>query len=123
MQLEELQKQIYVVDDDESVRRSLGILLCTFGFKVETFSSSEEFFSAVSKSDPGFLILDIHMPGLDGWATLKRLYISGSQRPVIVITGDSNEGLREKAFKTGAVGFFQKPFNDQELVDLINKAY
>ena len=116
-------KKIYIVDDDESVRRSLGILLDTFGFQVKTFFSAKEFFSAVSMSDPGFLILDIHMPGLNGWATLQRLYTSGSKRPVIVITADKNGGLKEKALKTGAVGFFQKPFNDEELVDLINKTY
>lgn len=116
-------KQIYIVDDDESVRRALGMVLGTFGFKVETFASAEEFFSSVSPNDPGFLILDIHMPGLNGWATLQRLYTSGSQRPVIIISADKNGGLRERAFKTGALGFFQKPIIDQELVDLINKAY
>ena len=134
MKLEELQieerggmsadkKQIYIVDDDESVRRALGILLGTFGFEVKTFSSAEEFFSAVSPSDPGFLILDINMPGLNGWATLQRLYMSGSKRPVIVITADYKDGLKEQALKAGAVGFFQKPIDNQELIDLINKAY
>lgn len=134
MKLEELQtnegggmsadkKQIYIIDDDELVSRSLGTFLGTLGFKVKAFTSAEEFFSAVSTDDPGFLILDIHMPGLNGWATLQRLYSSGSKRPVIVITADKNGGLREMALKTGAVGFFQKPINDQELVALINKAY
>jgi two-component system, LuxR family, response regulator FixJ len=116
-------KQVYIIDDDESVRRALGILLKTFGFKVDTYSSSEEFFSMVSATDPGFLILDIHMPGLNGWDTLQRLYTSGSKRPVIVISADKNGGLRQRALKTGAVGFFQKPVIDHELVDLINKAY
>ncbi len=116
-------RQIYIVDDDASVRRALGILLGTYGFLVKAFSSAEEFFSRVSTGDPGFLILDIHMPGLNGWTMLQRLYTSGSLRPVIVITADKNGGLRERALKIGAVGFFQKPINDLELVDLINKAY
>jgi len=61
------------------------------------------------------------MPGLDGWETLQHLFVSGSSRPVIIISADKNEGLQEKASKGGAIGFLQKPFNDQALVDLINK--
>jgi FixJ family two-component response regulator len=114
-------KQIFIVDDDESVCRALSALLVTYGFTVDTFTSAEEFFRAVPNSVPGCLILDIHMPGLDGWETLQHLLASGSSRPVIIISADKNEGLNEKALKAGAVGFLQKPFNDQELVDLINK--
>lgn len=116
-------KQIFIVDDDESVCRALKILLCTFGFKVETFFSSEEFFSAIPNSMKGCLVMDIRMPGMDGWESLRRLIKTGSTRPVIMITADKNDGLKEQALKAGAVGFLQKPFNDQLLVDLINKAY
>jgi FixJ family two-component response regulator len=114
-------KQIFIVDDDESVCRALSVLLATYGFTVDTFTSAEEFFRAVPNSVPGYLLLDIHMPGLDGWETLQRLLISGSSRPVIIISADKNEGLQERASKGGAAGFLQKPFNDQALVDLINK--
>ncbi|MBF0484371.1 MAG: response regulator [Candidatus Omnitrophica bacterium] len=115
-------KQIYIVDDDESVRRSLGLLLSTFGFQTQTFSSAEEFFSMVSVNDSGLLILDIHMPGLSGWTALQRIY-AGIKRKVIVITADKNGGLMERALKTGAMGFLQKPFEDNDLVNLINKVY
>ena len=71
---------------------------------------------------PGCLILDIHMPGLDGWETLQHLIKSGSNRRVIIISAEKNDGLSEKALKAGAVGFLQKPFNDQALVGLINIA-
>lgn len=114
-------KQIYIVDDDESVCRALKCLLMTFGFEVSTFLSAENFFSNVPKNVQGCLVMDIHMPGLDGWEALKRIHKSGSKRPVIIISADKNGGLKEKAFKSGAVGFFQKPINCQELVDLINK--
>ena len=117
MSLEE--KQTFIVDDDESVCRALSALLKTYGFTVDTFSSAEEFFRTVPNSVPGCLILDIHMPGLDGWETLQYLNKSGSSRPVIIISADKNEGLNEKALKAGAVGFLQKPFNDKALVDLI----
>jgi two-component system, LuxR family, response regulator FixJ len=116
------EKYIYIVDDDESVCRALKCLLVTFGFNVSTFLSSEKFFSAVPNSARGCLILDIHMPGLDGWETLRRMIKSGSKRPVIIISADKNGGLEADALKAGAVGFLQKPFNDQALVDLINLA-
>jgi FixJ family two-component response regulator len=115
-------KQIFIVDDDESVCRALSILLVTYGFTVDTYTCAEEFFSAVPNSVPGCLILDVHMPGLDGWETQQHLLASGSSRPVIIISADKNGGLNEKALKAGAVGFLQKPFNAQELVDLINTA-
>jgi FixJ family two-component response regulator len=115
-------KQIFIVDDDESVGRALGVLLGTYGFKVDTFTYSEAFFRAVPNSVPGCLILDIHMPGLDGWGTLKHLVASGSSRPVILMSADKDGGFNEKALKSGAAGYLQKPFNDRALVDLINGA-
>lgn len=120
--MESVKKQIYIVDDDASVCRALKCLLKTFGFAVRTFSSSEKFFSAVPNSAKGCLVMDIHMPGLDGWEALKRIIKSGSARRVIIITADKNGGLRENALEAGAVGFLQKPFKDLELVDLINTA-
>lgn len=116
-------KQIYIVDDDESVCRALKCLLMTFGFAVSTFPSAEAFFNAVPYTAEGCLVLDIHMSGMNGWETMKRLMHSGFQRPVIIITADKNGGLRERAKMTGALGFLQKPFNDQELVEMINLAY
>lgn len=117
------QKRIFIVDDDLSVCRALSILLATYGFSGDTFTSAENFFRAVPNSLSGCLILDIHMPGLDGWKTLQHLRASGSRRPVIIISAEKNGGLREKVLKAGAMGFLQKPFNDQELVDLVNKVY
>ncbi len=116
-------KQIYIVDDDASVCRALAVLLVTYGFTVDTFTSAEEFFRAVPNSVPGCLILDIHMPGLDGWKALQRIIESGSKRPVIIISADKNGWFNERALKAGAVGFLQKPFNDQALVNLIKVAF
>jgi two-component system, LuxR family, response regulator FixJ len=114
--------QIYIVDDDGSVCRALSVLLGTYGFSVKTFNCAEDFFTAVPNSAPGCLLLDIHMPGLDGWGTQRRLLKSGSSRPVIIMSADKNEGLNERALKAGAAGYLQKPFNDRALVDLINVA-
>ena len=115
-------KQIFIVDDDESVCRSLKVLLVTYGFTVDTFSSAEEFFHAVSNSVPGCLLLDIHMQGMGGWEALQHLLATGSSRPVIIVSADKNGELNEKALKAGAAGFLQKPFNDQALVNLIKVA-
>jgi two-component system, LuxR family, response regulator FixJ len=115
-------KQIFIVDDDVSVCRALSVLLVTYGFTVDTFTSAEEFFNAVSNSVPGCLILDIHMPGLDGWKAQQRIIGSGSKRSVIIISADKDEENYKRALKAGAVGYLQKPFDDQSLVDLINIA-
>lgn len=113
---------IFIVDDDESVCRALNFLLITYGFTVDTFTSAEEFIRVVPNSVPGCLVLDIHMPGLDGWETLEHLLASGSGRPVIIMSADKNGGLNERALKAGAAGYLQKPFNDKALVDLIGVA-
>ena len=115
-------KQIYIVDDDDSVCRALSVLLTTYGFAVNTFISAEDYFNTVPNSVSGCLLLDIHMPGLDGWEALKRIIKSGCKRPVIIISADKDEELNKRALKAGAMGFLQKPFNDQTLVDFINVA-
>ncbi len=114
---------IFIVDDDLSVCRALKLLMETYGFSVKTFASSQEFLNAVPNHVEGCLILDIHMPGLNGWDTQKILTDTGSDRPVIIITADKNGGLKEHAMQAGAVGFLQKPFDDQELVALVNQAF
>ena len=116
-------KQIFIVDDDESVCRALKYLLIAFGYEVETFLSASKYFSAVPNSVPGSLIMDVHMPVMNGWEALKLLRKNGSKRPVIIISADENGSMKEQALKSGAVGYFQKPVKDQELVNLINKTY
>jgi CheY-like chemotaxis protein len=116
-------KKIYIVDDVGSVRRSLKLLMSSYGFEVETFNSSEDFFTAVPKSAEGCLILDIHMPGLNGWDTQQRLKNAGYELPVIVITADNDNNFKERALKAGAVGFLQKPFEDHHLLHMVNFAF
>jgi FixJ family two-component response regulator len=115
-------RRIYIVDDDESVCRALKVLLRTFDFEVKTFNSARSFFDAVPNEEPGCLVLDIHMPGLDGWAMQKIIFDSGSKRPVIFISAERHENVADRALNVGAVGFLQKPLNGQTLIDLINAA-
>src|SRR3989338_10211471 len=114
-------KKVFVVDDDESVCRALKTLLRTFDFEVNAFNSAKSFFDVVTNEAPGCLVLDIHMPEVDGWAMQKQIFDSGSKRPVIFISAEKQDNAADRALKAGAVGFLQKPFNDQALVDLINQ--
>ena len=111
--------QVYIVDDNESVGFALKNLLMSFDFEVTTFNSAKSFFDSVSKDDRGCLVLDIHMPEMDGWETLSKIVASGAKRPVIFISA-VQEDITDRALKAGAVGFLRKPFDGQALVDLIN---
>ena len=116
-------KQIFIVDDDISVCRSLKILMISYGFAVETFSSAEEYFKDVPNTSKGCLILDIHMPGFNGWDVMKRLTKTGYNLPVIVISADKDDKLEKKALKAGAAGFLQKPFEDHYLLHMVTRIF
>ena len=113
-------KRVYIVDDDESVCRALKILLRTFDFEAQTFNSAKNFFDSVPQDDLICLLLDIHMPDMDGWAAQKKIKDSGSKRRVIFISAEKPEMAVERALKAGAMGFLQKPVDGQTLADLIN---
>jgi two-component system response regulator FixJ len=113
-------RNIYIIDDDESVCRALKTLLTTYDFVVKTFNSAKSFFDSVSNDAPGCLLLDIYMPEMDGWAVQKRIKDSGSKRPVIFISAENPDIVEDRALKAGAVGFLQKPVNAPMLVALIN---
>ena len=115
-----MSENIYIVDDDESVCRALKILLMSYDFEVKTFNSAQSFFDAVAHDDPGCLLLDIHMPGIDGWEAQKRILDSGSKRQIIFISAEKPDNAADRALQVGALGFLQKPVDGQTLVDLIN---
>lgn len=115
--------RIHIVDDDVSVGRALKILLSAYGYQVKTFTSANEYFRGVPNHAPGCLIMDIHMPGMDGWEAQQRLIDSGSKRPVIIISEDHDGTFKERALKAGAVGFLNKPFPAQALVDMLLLAF
>jgi FixJ family two-component response regulator len=117
-------KQVYIVDDDESVCRALGLLLDTFEFEVRTFASGFDFLNSALTSAPGCLVLDVHMAGMNGFELQQQLNTNGFRLPIIFISADKTLAFSEPYLKAaGAVGYLQKPFNDQALVDLINSAF
>jgi FixJ family two-component response regulator len=117
-------RHIFMVDDDESVRRALSFLLDAYGFEVQAFASAAEFLGRARTHAPGCLILDVHMAGMDGFALQEKLNADGFRLPIIFISADKRLKFSEPYLKErGAVGFLQKPFDDGELVDLIDRAF
>jgi FixJ family two-component response regulator len=116
------QPNIAVVDDDESIRESLPDLLNVLGFTAQAFGSAEEFLAAASLRETDCLILDVAMRGMSGpqlQAELKRL---GSKIPIIFITAQSHESLRQRLVGEGAVDCLFKPFSDTDLMEALNRA-
>jgi two-component system response regulator FixJ len=113
---------VYVVDDDDGMRRALETLLSTVGYKTAVFSRPSEFLSNLKVDSPGCLVLDIRMPDMSGLELQQHLNRIGSMLPVIFITGHGDVPMAVQAMKEGAFEFVQKPFRDQDLLDRINHA-
>ena len=113
---------IFIIDDDESVRRALKRLIKVSGFKAETFGSAREFIDSEHYQRVGVLVLDVRMPNLGGLELQKYLTDSGSDMPIIFITAHEDFQARRKALKAGAIDFLKKPFGDQALMDAIQRA-
>ena len=110
---------VYVVDDDESVRKGLMKLLRTANLDGEAFPSAEDFLKHASQNRNACILIDIRMPGLTGFDLQKRLLSQGMEIPVIVVSASDDYKTREEARKLGAIGFFRKPVDDQALLDAI----
>lgn len=113
---------VFIVDDDEAVARSLRWLIETVQLKVETFSSAQGFLDGYVASKPGCLVLDVRMPGMSGLDLQERLATQGIDVPIIFITGHGDVQMAVRAVQSGAFDFVEKPFNDQDLLDRIQKA-
>jgi two-component system response regulator FixJ len=113
---------IYIIDDDDGMRRALTLLLNTVGYKTATYSSPREFLAQFKAEAGGCLVLDIRMPGMSGLELQTHLNRAGSALPVIFITGHADVPMAVRAMKEGAFEFIQKPFRDQDLLDCINQA-
>src|SRR3984893_17292774 len=113
---------VYVVDDDDGMRRALDTLLGTVGYKTAVFSRPSEFLVNYTPNAPGCLVLDIRMPDMSGLELQQHLNRMGSMLPVIFITGHGDVPMAVQAMKEGAFEFIQKPFRDQDLLDRINHA-
>ncbi len=118
----ETKPTIFIVDDDPSVRESTQLMLKSVGFDVKTFASAQDFLNAKLQEGLGCLILDVRMPGISGLDLQEKLVSAESPLPVIFITGHGTVPMSVRAMKAGAVDFLQKPFEEQDLLDAINRA-
>ncbi len=113
---------VYVVDDDDGMRRALDTLLSTVGYRTAVFSNPSDFLAKYNADLPGCLVLDIRMPSMSGLEVQQHLNRIGSMLPVIFITGHGDVPMAVQAMKEGALEFIQKPFRDQDILDRINHA-
>ena len=113
---------IYIVDDDDGMRRALTVLMTTVGYQPVAFARPAEFLSKYDANQAGCLVLDVRMPEMSGLEVQQQLNRSGALIPVILITGHGDIPMAVQAMKDGAFDFLQKPFRDQELLDRINAA-
>jgi FixJ family two-component response regulator len=113
---------VFVVDDDEPMRRSLENLIRSVGLRVEAFATAQEFLRGERPDVPGCLVLDVRLPGLSGLDLQKRMAEANSEIPIIFITGHGDIPMTVQAMKAGAMEFLTKPFRDQDLLDAIQQA-
>jgi FixJ family two-component response regulator len=111
---------IYIIDDDESVRRAFLILMQSAEFDSQAFPSPEKFFESVTLTDHDCIILDLRMPGMNGFDFLRELALRKKKVPVIVVSAFDDAQNRQLAQKLGAIAFFRKPVDSQALIDTIN---
>lgn len=112
---------IYIVDDEDAVRRSVGFMLKTSGFEVHAYASGVDFLKEVNKLDPGCVLLDVRMPDLDGLEVQQQLNAHGVAMPVIVLTGHGDVATAVQAMKGGASDFLEKPFEKASLLEAIKR--
>lgn len=116
------QKTIFIVDDDASVRDSLSLLLSLRGYATAVFACAEDFLRALTPSWRGCVIADIRMPGMSGLELQASLAGHPGRLPVIIITGHGDVAAARQAFRANAVDFLEKPFDDDHLVQAIERA-
>jgi FixJ family two-component response regulator len=113
---------VYIIDDDDGMRRALSLLLGTVGYATAAFARPQDFLARFKPEEPGCIVLDIRMPEMSGLELQQHLNRSGCMLPIIFITGHGDVPMAVQAMKNGAFEFIQKPFRDQDLLDQINHA-
>jgi two-component system response regulator FixJ len=113
---------VHLIDDDEGVRHSLAFLLTTSGLAVRVHESATAFLAVLPGLQPGCIVTDVRMPGVDGLDLQRRLKDLGVNLPVIVMTGHADIALAVQAMKAGAIDFIEKPFDDEVMLSAIYTA-
>lgn len=116
-------KIVHIVDDDDSVRRSVAFMLKHAGYHVENHLSGVEFLKATKTAQRGCVLLDVRMPEIDGIQVQKAMAIRGIDMPVVVLTGHGDVAIAVEAMRNGAVNFVEKPYEREELLRAIDEAF
>ncbi|MDX2503652.1 MAG: response regulator transcription factor [Gammaproteobacteria bacterium] len=111
---------VFIVDDDDAVRQSTAWLIESIGLKVTTFTCADEFLEHYS-NEPGCIIMDVRMPGMSGLEAQEEMNNRSIALPLIFITGHGDVPMAVRALKRGAFDFIEKPFNDQLLLDAVQR--
>ncbi len=111
---------VFIVDDDEAVRQSTAWLIESIGLKVQTFISADEFLENYN-NESGCIVMDVRMPGMSGLEAQEELKERDINLPLIFITGHGDVPMAVRALKRGAFDFIEKPFNDQLLLDAVQR--
>ena len=117
------EKVVHVVDDDDSVRRSVGFMLKTSGYRVCSYASGTEILKDAKCLEPGCVLLDIRMPDMDGLEVQEALQERGVTLPVIIMTGHGNLDTAVAAIREGAIDFIEKPFEKAVLLSAVEQAF
>jgi FixJ family two-component response regulator len=113
---------VYVVDDDNSMREAVGMLLRSVGLRVELFASADEFLAFQMPDVPSCLILDVRLKGQSGLAVQEQIAAGAVRVPIIFMTAHGDIAMSVKAMKAGAMDFLAKPFRDQDMLDAVATA-
>ncbi|MBN3763359.1 response regulator [Burkholderia sp. Ac-20365] len=116
------QSIVYVVDDDDSMRAAVSMLLRSVGLRVEAFASAQEFLSFGKPDVPSCLILDVRLKGQSGLAVQEQIAAGDVRVPIIFMTAHGDIAMSVKAMKAGAMDFLAKPFRDQDMLDAVANA-
>ena len=116
------QLRIAVVDDDESVRKALKRLLRAANLDADTFASGREFLDSLAAQVPDCIVLDLHMPGMNGLDIQQQLARGALRVPIVVITGHDEPQTRAQCLSAGAAAYLRKPLDDEALLDAIHRA-
>jgi len=113
---------VYIVDDDQAMVESLTWIIQSIGLKTIAYTNAQDFLDAYDPNQHCCLLLDVRMPGMSGPELQSRLNAVGAGVPIIFISGHGDVPLAVRVMKAGAIDFLTKPFNDQVLLENINKA-
>ena len=117
------QYTVFIVDDDASVRDAVALLLSLRGYRTASFACGEDFMRACKPEWAGCVVADIKMPGMTGLELQSSLAQAGIRLPVLIMTGHGDVSSARAAFKSNAVDFLEKPFDDEQLVAGIESAF